>query len=265
MRLLRTIEALGASTLRGLQGAGQLGLLTFAAAVGVVRGHRRKGETLAQMHAIGNRSLVFIAVTLGSIGMVMVYQTSLQLDRITGDVSQVGPEFISLLVQDFGPTITALMLATRVGAGIAAEVGSMKVTEQLDALRMSGIDPVDYLIVPRLLACFIMMFALAVFGTAIAYAAGGLTAYVSFDLNPPVYFDLSRVLPSDVLLGAIKTATYGLAIPIISGYCGLQARGSSEGVGWATTAAVIGSSLAIIVLNLTISALGIYGLGLGAL
>jgi phospholipid/cholesterol/gamma-HCH transport system permease protein len=255
------IEALGARALGGLRGLGQLGLLMAAATAGVVRGHRRPGETLRQMYEIGNRSILFIAVTLGSIGMVMVYQSSLQLERITGDLSQVGPEFASVLIQDFGPTITALMLATRVGAGIAAEIGSMKVTEQLDALRMSGVRPVDYLIVPRLIASFAMVFALAIFGTAIAFAAGGLTAYLSFELNPRVYFDLSRVTLGDVGLGAVKTASYGLTIPVIAGFCGMQARGSSEGVGWATTAAVIGSSLAVIVLNFVISGLGIYGLG----
>lgn len=262
MSLTSRIRALGAGALAGVRGARDLAGLLFSAARGVVFGRRRPGETVNQMYEVGNRSLLFVAVTLGAIGMVMVYQTSLQLARITGDPSMVGPEFISLLVQDFGPTITALMLATRVGAGIAAEVGSMKVTEQIDALRMSGVSPVEYLIVPRLVACFVMTFALAIFGTGVAYAAGGITAYVSFDVNPRVYFDLGHVTIADAGLGAVKTATYGVAIPVISGFCGLRTRGSSEGVGWATTAAVIGSSLAVIVLNFAISGIGIYGLGL---
>lgn len=264
MSLSSRIETLGAAVVGGLSTARDLAALFAASIAGVFHRRGRPGETLSQMYEIGNRSLIFVAVTMGAIGMVMVYQSSLQLDRITGDLSQVGPEFIALLVQDFGPSITALMLATRVGAGIAAEVGSMKVTEQIDALRMSGVSPVEYLIVPRLAASFVMTFALAIFGTAIAFAAGGLTAYLSFDLNPHVYFDLSRVSGADVTLGAAKTATYGLAIPVISAFCGLRTRGSSEGVGWATTAAVIGSSLAIIVLNFTISGIGLYGLGLGA-
>ena len=262
MSVVSRIQALGRSALALARGSRDLAALFLSTLRGVARGRRRPGETVAQMYEIGNRSFLFVAVTLGAIGMVMVYQTALQLERITGDLSLVGPEFLSLLVQDFGPTITALMLATRVGAGIAAEVGSMKVTEQIDALRMSGVSPVDYLIVPRLVASLVMTFALAIFGTAIAYGAGGITAYVSYDLNPRMYFDVSQVTPADVGLGAVKTATYGLAIPVISGFCGLRARGSSEGVGRATTEAVIGSSLAVIILNFVISGLGIYGLGL---
>src|SRR5207237_8824487 len=97
-----------------------------------------------QLYQIGNRSLLFVAVTLGFIGMVLVFQTCLQINRVTGDLSQVGAEFVKILVHEFGPTLTAMMLATRVGAGIAAEVGSMVVTEQVDALRMCTVDPIDY-------------------------------------------------------------------------------------------------------------------------
>ena len=170
---------------------------------------------------------------------------------------------MKLLIQDFGPSITALMLATRVGAGIAAEIGSMKVTEQVDALRMSGVTPIDYLIAPRFIASVVMGGVLTVFGVLVAYAAGGLTAWASFDLNPRTYFDVGRVEAFDIALGLIKTVCYGMAIPVISGFCGLRARGSSEGVGAATTAAVIGSSLAVIVLNFIISGIGLILVGRG--
>ena len=148
-----------------------------------------------QLFAIGNKSLIFIIVTLGFIGMVMTYQACLQLTNVTGDFSQVGTQFARLIVSDFGPTLTALMLATRVGAGIAAEIGSMKVTEQIDALRMSGVLPIDYLIVPRFLASVIMTLMLSMVGAVIMYAAGGLTADFSFGVNPNTFFDLS-MLPS---------------------------------------------------------------------
>src|SRR6185503_8282780 len=125
----------------------------------LLRGRRgasiTRGEVLRQLYQIGNRSLLFVCVTLGFLGMVLVFQTCLQVNRITGDLSQVGAEFIKILVHEFGPSLTAMMLATRVGAGIAAEIGSMVVTEQVDALRMNGVDPVDYLIVPRFLASLV--------------------------------------------------------------------------------------------------------------
>src|SRR5262249_61266378 len=105
-------------------------------------------------------------------GLVLVFRTCLQLKRVTGDLSPVGPEFLKALVHEFGPTITAMMLATRVGAGIAAEVGSMVVTEQVDALRMCGVDPVEYLIVPRVWASLVMTTVLTTVGVVVALALG---------------------------------------------------------------------------------------------
>ena len=257
------IERLGGVALDGLATGAELARTFGATWRGVFRSQRPPGETANQMYIIGNKSLLFVAVTLGFIGMVMVYQSCLQLNRITGDLSQLGPEFLKLLIQDFGPSITALMLATRVGAGIAAEIGSMKVTEQVDALRMSGVTPVDYLIAPRFIATVVMGAVLTVFGVLVAYCAGGLTAWSSFDLNLRTFFDVRRVELFDVTLGLVKTLSYGMAIPVISGFCGLRARGSSEGVGAATTAAVIGSSLAVIVLNFIISGIGLILVGRG--
>jgi phospholipid/cholesterol/gamma-HCH transport system permease protein len=257
------VEQIGAAARGGVASAAELAATFGATWRGVLRGRRRTGEVATQMFIIGNKSLLFVAVTLGFIGMVMVYQSCLQLGRMTGDVSHVGSDVLVLLVQDIGPTTAALMLATRVGAGMAAEVGSMKVTEQVDALRMSGVTPVDYLIAPRFIACVVMSAVLTVFGVLFAYAAGGLTAVASFDVNPRSFFDASRVRAFDVALGLSKTLAYGMTTPVISGWCGLRARGSSEGVGAATTSAVIGSSLAVIVLNLIISGTGLVLVGRG--
>ena len=216
------------------------------------------------MYQVGNRSLVFVAVTLGFIGMVLVFQTCLQINRVTGDLSQVGAEFVKVLVHEFGPTLTAMMLATRVGAGIAAEVGSMVVTEQVDALRMCGVEPIEYLIVPRFLASLIMTGVLTVFGIAVALGMGTLTAHYSFHVNPRIFFDLSRVTLGDLATGGMKVLAYGASIPIVSGYAGLTARGGSEGVGWATTRAVIASSFTVIVLDLVLSAIGLFAFQGGA-
>jgi phospholipid/cholesterol/gamma-HCH transport system permease protein len=118
--------------------------------------------------------------------------------------------------------------------------------------------PVDYLIVPRFLACLVMMLMLAILGSVIMYLAGGLTAQYSFGVNPNTFFDLSFVRPRHLVMSVIKAVAYGAAIPIVAGFCGLRARGSSEGVGWATTAAVIGGSFAVIVLDFIISASALF-------
>jgi phospholipid/cholesterol/gamma-HCH transport system permease protein len=225
---------------------------------GALFARRTRGEVVRQMYEIGNQSLLFVCVTLGFIGMVLVFQTCLQVNRITGDLSQVGGEFIKILVHEFGPSLTAMMLATRVGAGIAAEVGSMAVTEQLDALRMNNVDPVDCLILPRFLASLVMTGVLACVGVAVALGMGALTAYYSFHLNPVVFFDLSRVRVGDLVTGVVKCIAYGGAIPIVAGFCGLSARGGSEGVGAATTRAVISSSFVVIVLDFLISGIALF-------
>jgi phospholipid/cholesterol/gamma-HCH transport system permease protein len=196
--------------------------------------------------------------------MVLVFQTCLQVSRIVGDLSQVGAEFIKILVHEFGPSLTAMMLATRVGAGIAAEIGSMVVTEQVDALRMNNVDPIDYLIVPRFLASLVMTGVLTVVGVAVAVVMGTLTAYYSFHLNPVLFLDISRVRPGDVATGLVKCIAYGAAVPVVAGFCGLGARGGSSGVGAATTRAVITASFVVIVLDFLISGLALYTLQRGA-
>ncbi len=261
--MTRLIRSVGNTVLGASRAAVELWLVYIATIAGILRGRRGRprGEVVRQMHAIGNKSVLFIVVTLGFIGMVMAYEACNQLSRITGDYSQVGPQFIRLVVSDFGPTLTALMLATRVGAGIAAEIGSMKVTEQIDALRMSGVLPIDYLIVPRFIASVVMTLMLSVLGGLVMYAAGGLTAQSSFGVNPNLFFDLALVQPRHLALMTIKALAYGAAIPIVAGFCGLRARGSSEGVGWATTAAVIGGSFAVIILDFVISAAALFLFG----
>jgi phospholipid/cholesterol/gamma-HCH transport system permease protein len=216
------------------------------------------GTVAKHMYEVGNRSLLFVCVTLGFIGMVLVFQTCLQVSRITGDLSQVGAEFIKILVHEFGPSLTAMMLATRVGAGIAAEIGSMVVTEQVEALRMCNVEPVDYLIVPRFLASLVMTGALTTIGVAVAIVMGALTAFFSFHVNPTIFIDPSHVAVGDLLTGVMKCAAYGAAIPVVAGFCGLSARGGSEGVGAATTRAVISTSFVVIVLDFLLSGLALF-------
>jgi phospholipid/cholesterol/gamma-HCH transport system permease protein len=219
----------------------------------VARGKREKGATVRQMYEIGNKSVLFLTITMGCIGMILVYQGGLQTKRVVPDFSQLGATYLELLVRDLAASIGSLMLATRVGAGIAAEIGSMVVTEQVDALRMCAADPIDYLIVPRFLASLVMTTALVIWSAFVAFTAGMLTAYVAFDVPFATFFDVHLMDYGDVLTGLAKCVAYGTAIPIVSAASGLSTFGGSEGVGWATTRAVVNSSLAVIVLNFFIS------------
>ncbi|MBK6513656.1 MAG: ABC transporter permease [Polyangiaceae bacterium] len=208
------------------------------------------------MYEIGNKSVFFMTVVMGFIGMILVYQAGLQTLRILPDLQMLGATFLELLVRDLAASIGALMLATRIGAGIAAEVGSMVVTEQVDALKMSAADPIDYLVKPRFIASVIMTTVLIIWAAGVAMLSGLLTGYVMFDLRPQTFFDLSLVDVGDLTVGLAKCVVYGAAIPIVSAHSGLTTHGGSEGVGWATTRAVVNSSLAVIMLNLFVSAVG---------
>ncbi len=224
----------------------------------VARGRREKGATVRQMYEIGNNSIFFLTVVMGFIGMILVLQAGIQTKRILPELSLLGANYLELLIRDLAASIGALMLATRVGAGIAAEIGSMMVTEQIDALRMCAADPIDYLIKPRFLASIVMTTVLGVWSAGVAILTGTLTAYVMFDLRPGTFLNYSLVNAGDVTLGLVKCVAYGAAIPVVSGHSGLSTFGGSEGVGWATTKAVVSSSLAVIVLDMIISAAGFF-------
>lgn len=225
------------------------------------RGRREPGAVLDQMYEIGNRSLFFITVVMGFFGTILVYQAGLQNKRILPEMTMLGATYLELLIRDLAASIGALMLATRVGAGIAAEIGSMVVTEQIDALRMSAADPIDYLIKPRFVASIVMTTALIIWSAAVAFTAGMVTAYVFFDVAPRTFANVAMVDVGDLAVGLAKCLAYGAAIPVVSGHSGLAAHGGSEGVGWATTRAVVNTSLAVIMLNLVISTAGLFIFG----
>jgi phospholipid/cholesterol/gamma-HCH transport system permease protein len=221
-----------------------------------LQGGLEPGSVFRQMYEIGNRSLVFLCIVMGFIGMILTYQAGLQTQRVVPDLSQLGATFLELLIRDLAASICALMLATRVGAGIAAEIGSMVVTEQIDALYMCGADPIKQLVCPRFLASLFMFAMLVVLAACVAAATGMWTASAFFGLNPRTFLNLSLVNAADVVVGLTKCMAYGAAIPIISAHAGLTAFGGSEGVGSATTRAVVGSSMAVIALNFVISGAG---------
>ncbi len=208
-----------------------------------------------QLFEVGNRSVLFVLLTLGFLGAIVSLQFGFQSMRIFGDASAVGMQTMPLLVRQLGPTLVGLMVATRVGTGIAAEIGSMVVTEQVDALRMSGAPPVDHLVKPRFAACLVMLPVLTVVGVAAAFAAGMLVAESLFGVNPKTYASFDLLNRLDVFEGLSKALAFGAVIPVVASASGLSARGGSEGVGEATTWAVVNCSLAVIALDFALGGL----------
>jgi phospholipid/cholesterol/gamma-HCH transport system permease protein len=219
--------------------------------------HIEVAAVVRQMYEIGNRSLGFSCVVLAFVGAIFVYQAGLQTLRVLPDMSGLGASYLELLIRDLGSSITALMLATRVGAGIAAEVGSMKVTEQLDALRLCRAEPIAYLIAPRFVASVLITWVVVLISSAVAILSGTITASVAFDVPPRTFLDFRFVEGADLFLCLLKSLAYGAAIPLFSAHAGLTTHGGSQGVGNATTNAVVNCSLAVIALNFVLSGLGL--------
>ena len=256
--LVRALETLGAGPIAlGKEIRALLGLLLTTCRL-CITGKKDRRAIFEQAHQVGNRSVFFITVTMGFIGMILVFQAGIQAKRVIPDLTLLGATYMELLVRDLAASIGAMMLATRVGAGIAAELGSMVVTDQVDAMRMCSADPVEYLVVPRFIASVVMTFALLVWAAVIAFLAGMVTANVVFEVNFATFANFSLVDAGDLTVGLVKCLAYGAAIPIVSARAGLTTFGGSEGVGWATTSAVVNSSLAVIVLNFFISAAGYF-------
>ena len=205
---------------------------------------------LGQLARIGVASVPIALFIATFTGVVMALQASY---TFTGAVPLyfVGALVGKTMVLELGPVLTGLALSGRVGANIAAELGTMRVTEQIDALETLAYDPVAYLVVPRILAGLLMMPIVVVLATSIGIAAGWLTSLQLLDMSTPEFMKGLRLffLPWDVQFAVIKSISFGLTITSIGCFFGFTTEGGAEGVGLSTTRAVVVSSMVILVLD----------------
>ncbi|MFT7582996.1 MAG: phospholipid/cholesterol/gamma-HCH transport system permease protein [Myxococcota bacterium] len=255
------LAAMGGPLVGVARNAALIGSVARQTLGAIVRGKIRRREVVRQCYLIGNQSVLFITVTLGFLGLISVFQVATQMKNIIPDYTLLGAAFIRTMTNEFAPTICGLMIATRVGSGIAAEIGSMVVTDQVDALRMCNADPVRFLVVPRTVASAIMLVMLTIYAVLVATAAGMFIANTSFDVPTSTFLNLSLVRYSDVVIGLIKAVSYGVAIPIVAGQAGLSASGGSAGVGWATTRAVVNTSFTVVILDFIITGVSFFVVG----
>ena len=239
--------------MRGLLGSwlSELGGLLLLAGAAIRQGFRRpfeRGLWVDQLEHLGVQSLTITNVTLLFTGMVLAVQTAYSLSSYGGS-SLIGDLLALSIVRELGPVLTALVVAGRVGAGITAEIGSMAVTEQVDALRVLAASPVKKLVVPRVGALVIALPLLTVVADTIGLF-GGMVMAVSEVGQSRTYF-LSHVrlalTVDDVGSGLGKTVFFGFFIGIIACYNGLKATGGADGVGRATTNTVVTASIAVII------------------
>ncbi len=208
-------------------------------------------EVIRQCYEIGYRSLTLVGITAFIIGLVFTLQTRPTLVEF-GAQSWL-PFMVGLsIIREIGPVITALICAGKVGSGIGAELGSMKVTEQIDAMEVSGTNPFKYIITSRILACTFMVPILVLIGDAIALFGSYLAVKISGDMSLTLYFDkvFSTLQYTDVIPAFIKTFFFGFAIGLVGCYKGYNSSKGTEGVGRSANSAVVVSSLMIFVIDL---------------
>jgi phospholipid/cholesterol/gamma-HCH transport system permease protein len=231
-------------------------VLTGSAFRNIFRAPHYGDDIALQMDAIGVGSLPITALIGFFSGAVMALQMSRPL-RNYGEVGQIGTIVSITLVRELGPVLTAVMVAGRNASGIASELGSMKVTEQIDAMRALGTDPIKKLVTPRVISTLIMLFFLTIISDLFGLAGGSVIASVLLGLDANQYWQTAwqSLVAEDVIMGMVKPVLFGFIIASIGCYYGLSARGGTQGVGRATTQAVVAASILIVVVDLFVTRL----------
>ena len=227
---------------------GGVGLLTAAVARNIVLPRRYLHLVVAEIEMMGNRSLGVAMIAAVFTGMVSALQSAINMARF-GAETYVGPVVAMAIFRELGPVLTAILVGGKVASGITAELGSMKVTEQIDALRAIGVNYVKRLIVPRVLAAFLVFPLLTALADLIALVGGMLIAVFERRIDVYLYWNtiFYWVVIEDLVTGVGKSFFFGVIVTLIGAYNGLAMTGGTEGLGRATTATVVQVSLAVIV------------------
>src|SRR5215831_11520613 len=248
--MARFFIAIGAPLVAFIRYLGQVVLLAADTFHSAFTRRLRWRLFLEQIVEIGLLSQLVVIVTGGFTGAVFAAQTYFQFNKI-GMGSATGAVVSVAICRELAPVLSALMVSGRVGAAMSAEIGTMKVTEQIDALRALAVYPIDYLVVPRALAMMVSMPLLVAECIAVGIGTGYLVAIFMLDINGPYYVaNMVRwTRQKDIIMAMTKAFVFALLIVFISCHKGLTAREGAVGVGRATTEAVVNSSLAVLIVN----------------
>lgn len=244
------VTSLGRTALSLLRYLGELSLLAWETCVSIVVAPIRWKLLARQVVEVGWRSQMVVLVTGAFTGAVLTAQTYFQFSRL-GMKSAVGSVVAVSMFRELGPVLTGLMVAGRVGAAIAAEIGTMKVTEQIDALRALGVQPTDYLVVPRVLALLLSMPLLVAECCALSIISSYVVGVEVLDISGPYHIanTLRYVGPRDLKMALTKGFVFAIVIAFVACHQGLNTKNGAVGVGRAPTEAVVLGSLGILVLN----------------
>jgi phospholipid/cholesterol/gamma-HCH transport system permease protein len=241
------------SFLRFFAGISRLGLQTLMLMPARPFGARRVFE---QAKKVGVDSFPIVSLVAFFIGMIMALQTAYIMIKMSSEIYIASIVAVSL-TRELGPVITALIVAGRSGAGITAELGTMAVTEQVDALETLGSNPIKHLVVPRFLSLTVMLPILTIFANAIGIFGGYLIGVYRLGIRPSLYVNMTfqTLVYKDLYTGLIKTVFFGMIIALVACHEGLSVRGGAEGVGKATTRSVVNTFIMIIAADCFFTAL----------
>lgn len=253
MMLAQQLNTIGHRVHRELEGFGHFTRFSLSAAGWLVRGaggYGRMKLLIPQLFQVGTMSIPVVALVGAFVGAVLGVEMFAQFQAI-GQETRLGGVIHISVVKQIGPVLAAVMIAGRVGGAVSAELGSMRVTEQLDALRVMGSDPIRHLVVPRVLACLIMVPILTVFSDLLGIFGSWLVVVKGFGVDPEEYWKFSSQFVGnwDVFTGLVKSVFFGLGIGLISCYKGFNCGTGASGVGRAATESFVISFIVIIVTN----------------
>lgn len=253
--IIPVLEGVGRGVLHTLESSGRIVLL-LGQTVYHLRYRPKMRHVFHQMSHLGVDSLPIVLLTILFTGMVMTVQTAHEFIKY-GAQSSVGGVVSIAMGRELSPVLTGVVIAGRVGAAITAEIGSMKVTEQIDALRVMAMNPIQYLVVPRFLACVFMAPILVIFADMIGTLGGYLVATLYAGIGSFTYLHSIKVFAvvNDVVGGLVKAMVFGGIVAIIGCYKGLHTEEGAEGVGKATTGSVVTSIILIFISNYFLSLL----------
>jgi len=248
------LAATGRAFLIFLEATGQLSLFTGRAISHCFRPPYYARQILRQMIDIGYYSLPVVGLTALFTGMVLALQSYTGFARFQAE-GAIATVVVLSVTRELGPVLAGLMVAGRIGAAMAAEIGTMRVTEQIDALSTLSTNPFKYLVAPRLIAGTTMLPILVLVADVIGVFGGFLVSVYRLDFNPASYISRTWEFlePLDVISGLVKAAVFGFVIALMGCYFGYKSRGGAQGVGQATTNAVVAASILILVSNYLIT------------
>jgi len=246
--MIRILEFTGRPVILIIEEFGKVLLLFLSAVSWAIRPPFRFSVLFKQMEFVGVHSLTVVAITGIFTGMVLALQTYYGF-RLFGGESLVGATVALSMTRELGPVITSLMVTGRAGSAMAAELGTMRVTEQIDALYSMSVNPIQFLVVPRIIAGIIMLPVLTVISDFIGVAGGYFVGVKLLKINSGIF--MARIIEfvefQDIFNGLVKSACFGLILALVGCYKGFFTTGGAEGVGKATTQAVVISSVAILI------------------